>query len=202
MAASGCKSCCKSCCWDPVKGCIDAVLENKLVKDIRLVVTLFMAVTSYVAVFKEFDQKFIDRKLDLSFSPPDDRCVPYFDKAEQLVQGQEPNSILYSYVDGEPQVLCAHGCRCRRIVVAVLCWPSVPWPLSALRLASVPCGPWGGCYDSGRPRTCDPVCVRVRYAAGSAVHQQNRGRGGRVVGCRQPLRLAERSHERELLVRV
>jgi hypothetical protein len=93
-----------------VKGCIDAILENKLVKDIRLVVTLFMAVTSYVAVFKEFDQKFIDRKLDLSFSPPDDRCVPYFDKAEQLVQGQEPNSILYSYVDGEPQVLCARGC--------------------------------------------------------------------------------------------
>lgn len=95
---------CKSCCWDPLKGFIDAVLENKLVKDVRLLVTLFMAVTSYVAVGKELRQRFLDPHLDLSFAPPDDRCVPYFDRAEQLVEGQEPNSILYSYVDGEPQV--------------------------------------------------------------------------------------------------
>ncbi len=87
-----------------VKGCIDAVLANELVKLLRLVVTLFMAVTSYTGVFNEFNAKVVNRKLDLSFSPPDDRCVPYFDKAEALAQGQEPDSVLYSYVDGEPQV--------------------------------------------------------------------------------------------------
>jgi hypothetical protein len=95
---------CKTCCWEPLKGCIDAILQNELVKIVRLVFTLAMAVTSYTAVFNEFDQKVVNQKLSLSFQPPDDRCVPYFDKAEQLMEGQEPKSILYSYVDGEPQV--------------------------------------------------------------------------------------------------
>ena len=91
-------------CWDTTKGAIDSVLQNSLVKQARLLVSLGFAIASYASVCQDFNEKFVNTKLELSFSPPNDRCVPYFELAQTLMTGQEPNSILYDYVDGEPQV--------------------------------------------------------------------------------------------------
>ena len=77
----------------------------------RTIISFCMAMYSYIEIY----QTFADNQrttLDLSFSPPDDRCVPFFDLVKHLPVDPLPKSVLYTYDQGVATVrLCTNASR-------------------------------------------------------------------------------------------
>ena len=76
--------------------------------NVRLLVSCLFSLYSYSEIWKEF-HSMTATTLDLTFSLPDDRCVPFFDKASKLAG---PDHVLYYYISATAYVrLCTNATR-------------------------------------------------------------------------------------------